>query len=84
MPPSVDRMAAALDSHRRQNGLGRADTDTRSSPSRRAFVLHRLAAVASNGTRPGLAAMAAELQTSLRDRWGAVPLELAPAFRRTR
>ena len=50
-------------------------------PSRRAFVLHRLAAVAGNDTQPALAAMAADLRSSLLDRWGEVPLELAPAFR---
>ncbi len=52
-------------------------------PSRRAFVLHRLAAVAGNDTRPALAALAADLHASLRGRWGEVPLELAPAFRGT-
>ncbi len=52
-------------------------------PSRRAFVLHRLAAVAGTDTQPALAAMAADLQSSLRHRWGEVPLDLAPAFRGT-
>lgn len=50
-------------------------------PSRRAFVLHRLAAVAANDAFPALAAMAADLCAELRARWGEVPLELAPAFR---
>jgi hypothetical protein len=50
-------------------------------PSRRAFVLHRLTAVATNDTRPALAAMATDLCSELRDRWGEVPLEMAPAFR---
>lgn len=50
-------------------------------PSRRAFVLHRLAAVADSDDHPALAAMAGDLHAALRDRWGAVPLELAPAFR---
>jgi len=52
-------------------------------PSRRAFVLHRLAAVTRIDTHPALAAMAADLLSSLRHRWGDVPLELAPAFRGT-
>ncbi|MDT0186752.1 phosphotransferase [Microbacterium sp. ARD31] len=51
-------------------------------PSRRAFVLHRLAAVAGNDDHPALAAMAADLHSALRERWGTVPLDLAPAFRR--
>jgi hypothetical protein len=50
-------------------------------PSRRAFVLHRLDAVAANGSHPALASMAADLCAELRARWGEVPLELAPAFR---
>ena len=50
-------------------------------PSRRSFVLHRLAAVAVDDTRPSLAAMAADLVSELRGRWGEVPLEMAPAFR---
>ncbi|GEP36020.1 hypothetical protein NSZ01_37880 [Nocardioides szechwanensis] len=52
-------------------------------PSRRAFVLHRLTAVARSDTHPALAAMAAELHSTLRHPWGDVPLELAPAFRGT-
>ena len=50
-------------------------------PSRRAFVLHRLSAVAASDAQPALAAMASDLCAELRDRWGDVPLELAPAFR---
>ncbi|MFC6287462.1 phosphotransferase family protein [Nocardioides sp. GCM10027113] len=50
-------------------------------PTRRAFVLHRLAAVAANESHPALGAMAADLHGALRQRWGDVPLELAPAFR---
>lgn len=50
-------------------------------PSRRAFVLHRLAAVARDDGHAALAAMAGDLCSALRDRWGVVPLELAPAFR---
>jgi hypothetical protein len=50
-------------------------------PSRRAFVLHRLTAVAADDTRPALAAMAADLVGELSGRWGDVRLELAPAFR---
>jgi hypothetical protein len=51
-------------------------------PARRAFVLHRLDAVAASTTYPHLATMAAELAGSLRGRWGDVRLEVAPAFRR--
>ncbi|WP_374454214.1 hypothetical protein [Nocardioides sp.] len=50
-------------------------------PTRRAFVLHRLAAVAATDTLPALAAMAADLHAELVRRWGEVDLELAPAFR---
>lgn len=65
-------IAGALASDDRANGPER--------PSRRAFVLHRLAAVAGSTAQPALATMAADLQSSLRDRWGEVPLGLAPAF----
>lgn len=51
-------------------------------PARRAFVLHRLDAVASSTTHAHLAALAADLTATLRGRWGDVRLELAPAFRR--
>jgi hypothetical protein len=50
-------------------------------PTRRAFVLHRLAAVAGSEAEPALAAMAADLRSCLLGQWGAVALELAPAFR---
>jgi hypothetical protein len=50
-------------------------------PSRRAFVLHRLSAVAASDSSPALAAMACDLGAELRGRWGEVRLELAPAFR---
>ncbi len=56
-------------------------TDPPTRPSRRAFVLHRLAAVSRNSIAPALAAMAFELHEALRARWGDVTLELAPAFR---
>lgn len=63
-----------------------ADDDRSSAvprPSRRAFVLHRLAAAAGSSAAPALAAMAADLHASLRERWGDVRLDLAPAFRGT-
>lgn len=48
-------------------------------PSRRAFVLHRLGTAS---TAPGaLGALAGDLHDALRERWGEVPLALAPAFR---
>lgn len=48
-------------------------------PSRRAFVLHRLG-TAAGATEP-LGALAGDLRDALRERWGEVPLALAPAFR---
>jgi hypothetical protein len=66
-------LAGALESDDR-------DRSTR-GPTRRAFVLHRLAAVAATDVVPALAAMAADLHAELARRWGAVDLELAPAFR---
>lgn len=56
-------------------------TDPPTRPSRRAFVLHRLAAVSGNSIAPALADMATELHEALRARWGDVTLDLAPAFR---
>lgn len=53
----------------------------RGRPTRRSFVLHRLAAVASSPLRPELAELAGSLHAVLVDRWGEVALELAPAFR---
>lgn len=50
-------------------------------PSRRAFVLHRLAAVSRTSLSPHLASMACDLHAELLDRWGDVTLQLAPAFR---
>lgn len=50
-------------------------------PARRAFVLHRLDAVATSTSHPHLAAMATDLAGTLRARWGDVRLDLAPAFR---
>lgn len=50
-------------------------------PARRAFVLHRLDAVATSTSHPHMAAMAADLAATLRGRWGDVRLDLAPAFR---
>jgi len=50
-------------------------------PSRRSFVLHRLAAARGSTLRPALAAMAGDLHDALRERWGEVALDLAPAFR---
>ncbi|WP_416952851.1 phosphotransferase family protein [Nocardioides sp. T5] len=51
-------------------------------PARRAFVLHRLDAVASSTSNPHLAALGGDLAATLRGRWGDVRLEAAPAFRR--
>ncbi|WP_088286992.1 hypothetical protein [Kineosporia sp. A_224] len=57
-------------------------------PGRRALLLHRLGSVADlddreAGTAPALLALARQLVERLTALWGPVPLELAPAFRRT-
>jgi len=53
------------------------------TPTRKAMVQHRLAAVAKLPYRqlPALAAFAQELLQATYDAWGEVALELAPAFR---
>jgi hypothetical protein len=53
-------------------------------PTRRAFVLHRLGAVAAARDLPALADMATHLRGELVRRWGEVDLALAPAFREDR
>lgn len=50
-------------------------------PSRRAFVLHRLGEAAASNVVPALAELAGTLHEVLQERWGRVPLALAPAFR---
>lgn len=52
-------------------------------PSRRAMIQHRLTGVVSKPVAelPELCNMAERLLAVLTDRWGATPLELAPAFR---
>ncbi len=49
-------------------------------PSRRALILHRLGVSARCAQLPALAALAAELRASLVQRWGELPLAVAPAF----
>lgn len=58
------------------------DTSRAGRPSRRAFVMHRLRAAARTPVSPALAALAQDVHGALRDLWGGVPLDLAPAFRR--
>ena len=64
---------------------GALDTDDRDlaprRPSRRAFVLHRLAQVRDGDGPAALLALADDLHTGLSKRWGTVELDLAPAFR---
>ena len=50
-------------------------------PSRRSFVLHRLARARDGDGPADLLALAADLHAGLSERWGAVELDLAPAFR---
>jgi len=52
------------------------------APQRRAFLLHRLDLVRRTSTVPETAAFADELRKALVDRWGEVPLALAPAYRK--
>jgi Phosphotransferase enzyme family len=52
------------------------------SPRRRALVLHRLDITRRTSTVPAIATFADELRNALVDRWGEVPLALAPAFHR--
>jgi hypothetical protein len=66
-------LAGALESDDRDRGSR--------GPTRRAFVLHRLAAVASTDILPAVGEMAADLHAELVRRWGEVALEVAPAFR---
>jgi hypothetical protein len=51
------------------------------TPTRRAMITHRLGAASRNTELPALAALAGALAAVLRDRWGDVPLDFAPAFR---
>lgn len=53
----------------------------RPTPTRRALILHRLGRAAESPELPALAELAADLRSTLQDRWGDVPLDLAPAFR---
>jgi hypothetical protein len=51
------------------------------APTRRARILHRLAVAADTPELPTLSALACRLRDALVDRWGELPLKLAPAFR---
>lgn len=51
------------------------------APKRRAFILHRLDLVRRTSPVAEIAAFAEEFRKALVDRWGEVPLALAPAFR---
>ncbi|HVV08481.1 hypothetical protein [Amycolatopsis sp.] len=51
------------------------------APARRAMLLHRLAVAAKLPGLPELSTLAARVRTTLTNRWGEVPLALAPAFR---
>jgi hypothetical protein len=53
----------------------------RPTPSRRAMIQHRLDRAAASPELPALAELAGRLVAALRNRWGDVPLDLAPAFR---
>jgi hypothetical protein len=53
----------------------------RPTPTRRAMILHRLDLAARAAELPAAGRLADRLADVLRDRWGAVPLALAPAFR---
>ncbi|MEO9138263.1 MAG: hypothetical protein ABI345_04290 [Jatrophihabitans sp.] len=54
----------------------------RPSPSRRAVILHRLGRAARSEELPAVSELATELRAALADRWGDLPLALAPAFAR--
>jgi len=51
------------------------------TPTGRARLLHRLDRAAASDELPAAAELAGRLLGELRDRWGEVPLALAPAFR---
>jgi Phosphotransferase enzyme family len=53
----------------------------RPTPTRRAMILHRLDRAARTGELTRVGEFAAALAGELRNRWGDVPLALAPAFR---
>ncbi len=53
----------------------------RPTPTRRAMILHRLDCAARTTELAAAAELAAGLAGELRDRWGDVPLALAPAFK---
>jgi hypothetical protein len=52
----------------------------RPTPTRRAMIMHRLAAAARSNVLPGVAELAGALAAELRNQWGDVPLAFAPAF----
>ena len=54
----------------------------RPTPTRRAMILHRLAAAAASAELPAVAELARRLGAVLQERWGSVPLAYARAFRR--
>jgi hypothetical protein len=53
----------------------------RPTPSRRAMISHRLARAGASDQLPAAAELGRRLGAVLRERWGDVPLALAPAFR---
>jgi hypothetical protein len=52
----------------------------RPTPTRRAMIVHRLDLAGRSDELPAVAELARALGAELRDRWGDVPLALAPAF----
>jgi hypothetical protein len=63
------------------NALGSDPPSDRPMPTRRARILYRLAAASRSAELPAAAELADGLGTELRNRWGDVPLALAPAFK---
>jgi hypothetical protein len=49
-------------------------------PTRRAIILHRLSSAQHDVSQPAMAGLAGRLRAELVQRWGDVPLGLAPAF----
>jgi hypothetical protein len=66
------------------NALGSDPTlnPGRPTPTRRAMILHRLAAAGASAELPAVAELARRLRAVLHERWGDVPLAFARAFRR--
>jgi hypothetical protein len=53
----------------------------RPTPTRRAMIQHRLERAGASPELPAVAELARRLGAQLRERWGDVPLAMAPAFR---